>query len=687
MNIQKKLLIAVVFLSVLCASPALVLYYRAMVFSKTFDQIPQSVNDLAKASSLNSVSQYIRYYDEVLTQSARNYAFTGDPLWKDHYNSTVPLLDEMITEAIKKGTIEEKIIFKNVDDANQALIVMEQKSFRLVDQGQKISAQAVLDSSDYAEQKRIYQKGLEEYFASRGKGYTDTLTVSTQVIDNAVSGFQKNLGVNLGITFLISIFCIFAGFFVYFFVKVIIFRRLDTLIRATEEIGKGNLSYHVDGGGNDEIGVIITSFNAMVEAVRNSKKEIEKRVEEQTAEIALKAKDMEDQQKATLNLLEDVDKEKEKFANEKTRLETILASIGDGVFVTDNKGRIELINNSALRMSGFSLPESLGKFYSETVRFRLEDEPEKKYKDFVGKVLETGEMQSLQNHTIVLHKDGSSTSVLDSAAPILDTNGKVHGCVVVFRDNTRERELEKSKDDFLSVAAHQLRTPLGSMRWNLEMLLGGDLGKISLEVAGVIGQIYTSNSRMITLVNDLLNVSRIDQGRVKDEPMKTDIVKVIQEAIHEMVPLTAEKSIEIDYLAKKKKIPEIMIDPKRFREVVQNLLSNAVKYNVQKGKVGVDLEIKDKQVVIEIVDTGLGIPEKAMPQIFSKFFRADNAVLAQTEGSGLGLFVVKKYVESWGGQVSVESKIGKGTTVTISLPLEPSSHILDNNLKDFPHQI
>lgn len=371
----------------------------------------------------------------------------------------------------------------------------------------------------------------------------------------------------------------------------------------------------------------------------------------------------------------------------KEKMNAIIQSMGDAVFVCNSDGRIILMNKEAEKFSEFSFEDAIDKKYTDIFKFSFEKEEKKKYPDFVGEVIKIGKTKELGNHTILTSKNSSILPVSISAAPIKDdATQRSLGCIVVVHNMTRERELEIAKDNFLSIAAHQLRTPLGSMRWNMEMLLSGDVGKISEEIKQVLMQIHGSNTRLIGLVNNLLNVSRIDQHRVSDKPEETDLLKIIKEAAKEIEPETVRRQVTIS-MKEKGRIPKIIIDGKRFREVIQNLLSNAVKYNKRDGKVNVLIEKLETKIKIIIEDTGIGIPKKDQDKLFSKFFRAVNAISSATDGSGLGLFVVKSYIESWGGSVSFKSEEGKGTTFVIILPLKPKQHVLDKNLEEHPHTL
>lgn len=237
-------------------------------------------------------------------------------------------------------------------------------------------------------------------------------------------------------------------------------------------------------------------------------------------------------------------------------------------------------------------------------------------------------------------------------------------------DITRQKELDRAKDEFISIASHQLRTPLGSIRWNLELLVD-KANKLPKETAGYIQEAYKSTLRMLGLVGDLLSVARIEQNRVQDMPQETDLAEIIDLAIGEMRPLAQQNNIRIDSAGVKHGEARITIDPKRFREAVQNLLSNAVKYSRPNGEVRVAIDVRPNDIVITIADNGVGIPSEEQGNLFTKFFRAKNVLATDTEGSGLGLFVVKSYVEQWGGRIWLDSEVNKGTTFYISIPRKP----------------
>lgn len=248
--------------------------------------------------------------------------------------------------------------------------------------------------------------------------------------------------------------------------------------------------------------------------------------------------------------------------------------------------------------------------------------------------------------------------------------GKDEYAVMVARDISEREALERERREFLSIAAHQLRGPLGAMRWNIELLGGQDLKP---EQRTIVNQLVESNMHMLTVINELLNVSRIDMLRVQDNPVTTNIAHIIGKVIVEQTPTARNKKVTIDFKHDPDPFPNITIDEKRLREVVENVLNNAIKYSFENSTVEVEL-LKDAEWFhLTVTDHGIGIPQEEQASLFKKFYRATNAVLHETQGSGLGLYVVKSFVEDWGGRVDLISTPSAGTSVTINLPPRPVS--------------
>ncbi len=231
-------------------------------------------------------------------------------------------------------------------------------------------------------------------------------------------------------------------------------------------------------------------------------------------------------------------------------------------------------------------------------------------------------------------------------------------------------KLNKMKNEFISVASHQLRTPLSAIRWQTELLLSKLTVGLDDKQKEKLNNIDMLTARMTRLVNDLLDVARIDQGRLGLMIKETDINAIIKGILKEAIlPLANEKEIKIVF-DESIACPMVLADGDKMKMVFENLLSNSIKYTLKEGKVEINYKIEDEEVVFSIKDTGVGIPQSQQDQVFSKFFRSSNVVRYQTEGTGLGLYIAKSIVEQSGGKMWFESEENVGTTFYFSLPLK-----------------
>lgn len=238
--------------------------------------------------------------------------------------------------------------------------------------------------------------------------------------------------------------------------------------------------------------------------------------------------------------------------------------------------------------------------------------------------------------------------------------------LALSRANEKLLALDKVKSEFISIAAHQLRTPLSVIKWILHMVVNNEF-KDEKEKSDFIEKASVSTDQMIALVNDLLEVDHIQSGRDHFIFEPTSVYTIIQSIISDMDVLIKKNGLNISFNS----VSDLPVigDKEKLKVAFQNLLENAVKYNNPNGSIFVSLEPVDKFLKITISDTGIGIPENQYLNIFTKFFRAPNAMKVNTVGSGFGLFIVKQVVERHGGQISFVSKLGEGTSFTILLPL------------------
>jgi len=232
--------------------------------------------------------------------------------------------------------------------------------------------------------------------------------------------------------------------------------------------------------------------------------------------------------------------------------------------------------------------------------------------------------------------------------------------------NAQLRELDQAKDEFISMASHQLRTPLTVIKGYLSMLLEGDVGKITKSQEEFIHEAFDGSSRMVGLINDLLNVSRMDTGRFFIEPTEVDMEELVGQEVKELQKQAEDKGLYLK-IEKTGKVPHVWVDETKIRQVVMNFIDNAL-YYTEKGGVTIKLEkVKDK-VIYAVSDTGVGIPKAEQPKIFEKFFRAGNARKIRPDGTGLGIYLAKRVIEDHGGEIFFESTEGQGSTFGFRVP-------------------
>ncbi len=377
----------------------------------------------------------------------------------------------------------------------------------------------------------------------------------------------------------------------------------------------------------------------------------------------------------TRNLERKVVARTSQLRHEKAESEAVLKSIGEGIFVADKNLRITLINKAAADMLGWKISDALGKPADQVVPIvNSKGDPIPLHERPLLLSLEKNQSTSTRpgmEPFYYIRKDGTRFPVAIITSPVVVAR-KTIASVSVFRNITIGRELDKAKKEFVSLASHQLRTPLSISSWYLEKL--GTTAKFAegSKEAGYLDTIYQSNRRMSELVDALLHTSRIEMGTLALSPVPTVCQDILDRSLFELAPTITTKGLRIETQYEYPPLAAL-IDPKAFAIVCDNLLSNACKYTPEGGSIKVGVRTEDNQVVVEVSDTGFGIPTHQQSEIFSKLFRADNVVDKDTDGTGLGLYIVKSIIDQSHGSIDFHSEENAGTTFTVSLPKQKIS--------------
>lgn len=377
-----------------------------------------------------------------------------------------------------------------------------------------------------------------------------------------------------------------------------------------------------------------------------------------------------DQLKTKTNLL--IGREK-KLSETNTRLEeerrkisSIISNFTDPVIFIDNTGRISLFNPVAKEILGFT-EKTIGASISQEGNFSMNNFKNVVVPDFkIEKIKDSKREEETEELTI--NYNGQDRTYKIMTASVCDSIDNCYGHIKVFYDLTREKKIDQMKSEFISIAAHQLRTPLSTIKWAIKMVLDGDTGEVNEEQKEILGKGYESNERIIGLVNDMLNVSRIEADRIEYNFSMCDILVPLQRVVGELKNQMEKKKISF-VLNKPEDLPQVYCDETKIILAFQGLLENAVKYTSDYGRIEVTLVPLKKFLKVSIKDNGVGIPKGEQDKMFTKFFRAQNVRRMQTEGSGLGLFIVKNIVLRHKGEIDFKSREGSGTEFTFTIPL------------------
>ncbi len=368
-------------------------------------------------------------------------------------------------------------------------------------------------------------------------------------------------------------------------------------------------------------------------------------------------------------ILINAEKLQEELREERDIAKAIVSSMGEGLLVLDTDYKIKLINPAAEKLLETSVKEAVGQKWAEFGKAYIGDKPIpfNKRSAVISLTKGTVKITTITDDHYYVTRSGRKFPVVAITAPLIHNN-QVIGIVKVFRDATKEKDIDRMKTEFISLASHQLRTPLSAIKWFVELLSDRSSGTLKKEQRKYVKNIAESTKRMIELVGSLLNISRIESGRIIVDPRSTNLLELFKTVAQEFAEKIKNKKLKL-IVSAHHDIPAISVDPKLIRHVYLNLLDNAVKYTPDGGEISVFISKKDQEILTQISDTGFGIAESEKPKVFQKFFRAANIIRHVTEGTGLGLYLVKAIVNSSGGRIWFESAENKGTTFWFTLPV------------------
>lgn len=600
-----------------------------------------SLEKIEEMEKTSLQAQLIRYYDEVLTQSARNYAFTQDKKWEERYQKIKPILGELITDTINHGDEEDKRIFHDINMANIALVKMEYDSLELVNNGQSEVAIQILESSEYWEQKKIYQKGIEDYVVKQNMVLDDTHKSSTNSIDEIIYKVTDLINFNrVIILFLIPI--ILGAFLVLgFFISKSFSDPLKNIILGIDHVKKGDLEFVIKKEGSEEHHKIIDAFNQMTTYIKES-------------QITLK--------------------------QQLLQIENLQSSLDNSsiVAITDKDGTITYVNKKFCDISKYSKEELIGQNHSILKSGFHNAE----FYQNIWKTISSGKIWQgdIKNKA----KDGTFYWVRTTITPFIGKDGKPAQYIAVRTDVTelyaqkdtiesQFQELKKAdgqKDEFISMISHELKSPIFPIIGYCDLLREPELSKnFNILHFEALDEITSNAERLRRITEDLLDVNRINMKKLPYNIKKFSLAKFATRIAKEHAHLMKEKQIEFYVLPVEDQIIES--DEQRLMQVIGNIIRNAVDFVPNKdGKITVNIRSKSGHITFSVKDNGVGMSKENQHELFAPFYQVDSSATRKHGGAGLGLAICKGIVEDLGGKIWVESDAGKGSTFFFSVPLK-----------------
>jgi len=345
------------------------------------------------------------------------------------------------------------------------------------------------------------------------------------------------------------------------------------------------------------------------------------------------------------------------LAEEQSRLRAVLDSMADGVLVANREGRLALFNPAALHLLGLREPPAIGAMIGALL-------PDA---GLAGLITAGPQDADGRPATVAREVSRDGLTLLASVAPVVDRAGERLGTVTLLRDVTAAKALDQLKNQFISMTSHELRTPLAAVQTYVETLLGGFAGDLSEQQRTILKRCGQRLGALVTLVDDLLDMSRLESDRFERHIAALDVAQAVGEVLDVMRPMAEECQVTLQK-EMAPALPPVEMDREDLLRVLTNLVGNAIKYNRPGGAVAVRACDEGYYLRLEVADTGLGIPQEALPHLFSEFFRVKRPETAHVTGTGLGLSIVKKTVDYYHGRVEVRSEQGQGSTFSIFLP-------------------
>lgn len=366
------------------------------------------------------------------------------------------------------------------------------------------------------------------------------------------------------------------------------------------------------------------------------------------------------------------------------RTQLMMSSIADIMIAVDNQRKIVIFNETAQAVTGWDRDSALGVDYN--LIFKLKDQNEAALTDASDPflyVLQNNEALSSDQYSM-LDRDNQKISFSITIAPTTDSRGQVSGAIAIFHDISDQKAVARERDEFISTASHEMRTPVAAIEGYLSMAMNPTLATIDKRADSYIHKAHDASVHLGVLFRDLLSITKIEDNKTSIQRQPFNITELVNRVVGEMAIIAKQKNIQIQtQFSGSQASKELVVAPiytvtadsDRVREVMSNLIDNAIKYSKNDSMISVALESANGMVIFSVTDTGIGITTEDQKHLFQKFYRVNNSFTREVGGTGLGLYIARNLIEQFGGKIWVKSQEGKGSTFSFSLPLEGGAKI------------
>ncbi len=454
---------------------------------------------------------------------------------------------------------------------------------------------------------------------------TTTANTQAQKADDTADTIITLFGIRIGGSFLVIV-----GALLFLQWRIVVPIRRASM--AAERLASGEPADRLPTRGSDEVARLGRSFNSMADSIERQRTE-----------------------------REDQNRDLERLA---TVLRAVLDSTIDGILLTDLEGNVQLANRPLLRFGAELGIPGEGTAVERLLAIKHRMREEERYVATMERLAAHPEDPSADEFEVV----EPYRVFVGYTAPVRDERGALIGRIWTLRDVTQERQLDRLKEEFVATVSHELRTPLTSMMGFLEMLREGEAGQLTAEQDRFLAIVYRSSERLQRLVGDLLFVARLDASGIQLQLTEVRLDELVRDAVEVASALARTGGVELSVELSPPEGIVLSADPERIAQLAGNLISNALKFTPEGGRVQVRVFATAEHAVIEVEDTGIGIPLTEQERVFERFFRSSSATAQAIPGTGLGLVISRAIAEAHGGRISVVSEPGKGTSFRVELP-------------------